>query len=63
MAGTAMAVNPNAPKADRFITLGGEPYIIRFNSRMPIVIYVPESVEVRYRIWTTYEELKAMQKG
>jgi len=63
MAGTAMAVNPNAPKADRFITLGGEPYIIRYNSRMPIVIYVPESVEVRYRIWTTYEELKAMQKG
>ena len=63
MAGTAMAVNPNAPKADRFITLGGEPYIIRYNSRMPIVIYVPEGVEVRYRIWTTYEELKAMQKG
>ena len=63
MAGTAMAVNPNAPKPDRFITLGGEPYIIRYNSRMPIVIYVPESVEVRYRIWTTYDELNAMQKG
>ena len=59
MAGTAMAVNPNAPKADRFITLGGEPYIIRYNSRLPIVVYVPEGVEVRYRIWTTAAELKS----
>jgi len=63
MAGTAMAVDPNAPKVERFITLGGEPYFIRYNSRMPIVIYVPEGVEVRYRIWTTEVEPKAMQKG
>jgi len=63
MAGTAMAVNPNAPKADRFITLAGKPYIIRYNSRMPIVVYVPKGVEVRYRIWATDVELKAMQKG
>ena len=52
MAGTLMAVDPNAPKVNRFITLGGEPYLIRYNSRLPIVVYVPEGVEVRYRIWT-----------
>jgi ecotin len=63
MAGTLMAVDPNVPKVSKFITVAGEPYIIRYNSRMPIVIYVPEGVEVRYRIWTTYVELKAMQKG
>ena len=62
MAGTLMGVEPKAPKIDRFITLGGEPYIIRYNSRMPIVIYVPEGVEVRYRIWTTDMESQAMQK-
>ncbi|NIP23142.1 MAG: proteinase inhibitor I4 serpin, partial [Phycisphaerae bacterium] len=28
MAGTLMGVDPNVPKVDRFITLGGEPYII-----------------------------------
>jgi len=61
MAGTLMGVDPNAPKIDRFITLGDEPYIIRYNSRMPIVVYVPEGVEVRYRIWTTDVESKAMQ--
>ena len=62
MAGTLMGVEPKAPKIDRFITLGGEPYIIRYNSRMPIVIYVPEGVEVRYRIWTTDMESQAIQK-
>jgi ecotin len=63
MAGTRMAVDPDAPKVARFITLGGEPYIIRYNSRLPIVVYVPEGVEVRYRIWTTGAELKSMEKG
>jgi ecotin len=63
IAGTLMAVDPDAPKVARFITLGGEPYIIRYNSRLPIVVYVPEGVEVRYRIWTTAAELKSMEKG
>ena len=63
MAGTLMAIDPNAPKVDRFITLAGEPYIIRYNSRLPLVVYVPEDVEVRYRIWTTDGESKAMEKG
>ena len=63
MAGTLMAVDPDAPKVARFITLGGEPYIIRYNSRLPIVVYVPEGAEVRYRIWTAGAELKSMEKG
>jgi ecotin len=63
MAGTLMAVDPNAPKVARFITLGSDPYIIRYNSRLPIVVYVPEGVEVRYRIWTAGAEAKAIEKG
>jgi ecotin len=63
MTGTLMAVDPNVPKVARFVTLVGEPYIIRYNSRLPIVVYVPEDVEVRYRIWTTGAETKAMEKG
>ncbi|MFZ0436085.1 MAG: ecotin family protein [Chthoniobacterales bacterium] len=51
MAGTFMAVEPNEPKVDRFITLGGETQLIRYNSRLPLVVYVPQGVEVRYRIW------------
>ena len=63
MAGTLMAVDPDAPKVARFITLGGEPYIIRYNSRLPIVVYVPESFELRYRIWTAGADLKSVEKG
>jgi len=63
MAGTRMAVDPNAPKVARFITIGGDPYIIRYNSRLPIVVYVPAGVEVRYRIWTAGAEVKAIEKG
>jgi ecotin len=63
MAGTLMAVDPDAPKVARFITLGGAPFIIRYNSRMPVVVYVPEGVEVRYRIWTAGAEVKTIEKG
>jgi ecotin len=63
MAGTLMAVDPLAPKVARFVTLGGEPYLILYNSRLPIVIYVPDGVEVRYRVWTAGAEVKVLEKG
>jgi ecotin len=50
MAGTLMAVDPSAPQVKRFISLGGET-ILRYNSRLPLVVYVPAGVEVRYRLW------------
>jgi ecotin len=63
MGGTLMAVDPKAPKVDRFITLGGDPYFIRYNSRLPIVVYVPKGVEVRYRIWEAGAEVNVMKNG
>jgi ecotin len=60
MAGTLMAVDPNAPKVERFIALGGEPYLIHYNSRLPVVVYVPDGVEVRYRIWRAEDEIKSV---
>jgi ecotin len=62
MGGTLMGVDPAAPQVNRFITLGGEPYLVRYNSRLPVVIYVPEGVEVRYRIWQA-GEAKPVDKG
>jgi ecotin len=63
MAGTLMAVDPDAPKVSRFIALGGEPYLISYNSRLPIVVYAHEGVEVRYRIWSARPETKTVEKG
>lgn len=62
MAGTLMAVDPNTPKIERFVALGGEPYLIRYNSRLPVVVYVPEDAEVRYRIWSSAVEMNTMEK-
>jgi ecotin len=63
MAGTLMAVGPDTPRVDRFITLGGEPQLLRYNSRLPLVVYVPSGVEVRYRIWRAGPEVKPVPQG
>ena len=63
MAGTLMAVDPEAPKIDRFITLAGYPELHRYNSRLPLVVYVPKGVEVRYRIWRGEDLVTKAPKG
>jgi ecotin len=60
MAGTLMAADPAAPKEDRFVALGGEPYLVRYNSRLPLVVYAPEGVTVRYRVWSAAAETMAI---
>jgi ecotin len=63
LAGTLMAVNPDAPKVERFITLGGEPRLLRYNSRLPLVVYVPDGVEVRYRFWRADTDVASAERG
>jgi len=63
MAGTLMAVDPGAPKVERFVTLGGEPSLLRYNSRLPLVVYVPEGVEVRYRLWRAEQGYRSADAG
>lgn len=48
-AGTLMACLDNE-KTQRFISMNTG-NLLRYNSKLPIVVYVPEDVEVRYRIW------------
>lgn len=63
LAGTLMAIDPSQPKVDRFVALRGEAHLIRYNSRLPIVVYAPEGVEVRYRIWSASAQAKAIDRG
>jgi ecotin len=47
------------PKTEKFISLyAPQETLIRYNSRLGTVIYVPKDIEVRYRIWSASEELK-----
>lgn len=57
MGGTLMAVDPAEPRVERFVPLAGEPFLVRYNSRLPVVVYAPEGIEVRYRIWKAGETL------
>ncbi len=63
MAGTLIAADPDAPKVERFIALGGEPQLLRYNSRLPLVVYVPEGVEVRHRIWKAGAKIQPVPPG
>jgi len=50
---TLMAPMPGTPQVESFVHIPGE--LVRYNSRLPIVIYAPEGSTVRYRIWTAGE--------
>lgn len=63
MAGTLMAIDSDVPKIERFITLGGEAQLLRYNSRLPLVVYVPDGMEVRYRIWTAEGKTQTASEG
>jgi ecotin len=55
-ASTMMACPPDEPKKNTFVRLGlgqddAQNGWQRYNPKLPIVVYVPEGIEVRYRIW------------
>lgn len=51
MASTMMAC-PDGKKQSQFITATlGDSGMLRYNSRLPVVIYTPKDFEVKYRIW------------
>lgn len=47
----------NKPNEDRFIY--GQTQLVRYNSKLPIVIYAPEGYEVKYRIWKAGKEISS----
>ena len=51
---TLVGVPPGTPKVKKFVS--GRSHLTRYNSRLPVVVYVPKGVEVRYRIWKAGEE-------
>lgn len=42
---------PDASRQQAFVKVGGEPLLVRYNSKLPVVVYAPDDVEVNYRIW------------
>ena len=60
-ASTLIGVPPDQPKVEKFVH--GPSTMIRYNSRIPLVIYVPTGGEVRYRIWKAPEKFEEANEG
>ncbi|MDY7790776.1 serine protease inhibitor ecotin [Burkholderia ubonensis] len=56
-ASTLMAC-PGQALRERFVQVRGEDQLLRYNSRLPIVVYVPDGFEVRYRVWRASDDVK-----
>ncbi len=58
---TLMAPPEGTPKRKAFVR--ASPLQIRYNSRLPIVVYAPSGYEVRYRIWSASETTREADEG
>jgi len=56
-ASTLMACPTNA-RSRQFVRAADEP-LLRYNSRVPLVVFAPSDVEVRYRVWRAGAEAVA----
>ncbi|ATX88713.1 serine protease inhibitor ecotin [Klebsiella aerogenes] len=49
---------PDGKKEKKFVTAGlGDAAMLRYNSKLPIVVYTPANVDVKYRIWKAEETI------
>jgi len=49
---------PDAKKTNAFVPVVGEGFMLRYNSKLPVVVYVPKDVEVRYRVWSASQDVQ-----
>jgi ecotin len=47
-----MACPPGTENSEKFVAVQGDGYLQRYNSKLPVVVYVPKGFEVRYRTWS-----------
>jgi len=55
-ASTLMACSPDRREQEAFVQVRSDQGLLRYNSKLPVVVYVPVDFEVHYRIWTAKEE-------
>ena len=54
---------PDGKSRQEFVPVVGDGFMLRYHSKLPIVLYVPKEVEVRYRIWSASSKVeKAVQE-
>lgn len=56
-ASTRMACPEADQKRRVFVRVQGDGFLQRYNSKLPVVVYVPDGFEVGYRIWSAGEQI------
>ncbi|WP_259728335.1 MULTISPECIES: ecotin [Synechococcales] len=51
MISTRMACPPGEPLRSSFVKVGSKPFVLPYNASLPIVVYTPKDMEVRWRLW------------
>jgi ecotin len=54
---TMMACPPSAAPQTAFVIGRGDGFLLRYNSRLPVVVYAPVGYDVRYRLWQGSNEV------
>ncbi|WBE26523.1 serine protease inhibitor ecotin [Denitrificimonas caeni] len=57
-----MMACPEGTEKEAFVAAQGDNYTVRYNSKLPIVVYTPADIELRYRIWSGSEKLQSAQQ-
>ena len=64
-ASTMMAcIGVNGAKAEKksaFVPVNGDGYLLRYNSKLPIVAYIPQGFELKYRLWSASDSLSVKE--
>ncbi|MDX6041070.1 serine protease inhibitor ecotin [Scandinavium lactucae] len=60
---STMMACPDGKKTEKFVTAYlGDDAMVRYNSKLPIVVYTPENVDVKYRIWKAEDTVQNAEK-
>ena len=54
-----MMACPDNTKKEAFVPVQGDNFTLAYNSKLPLVVYAPKGVQVRYRIWSASEPLQS----
>jgi ecotin len=62
LASTRMACPPGTARRRAFVPMGGKPFVVPYNASLPIVVYAPQELEVRWRLWKASREQRPAQR-
>lgn len=49
---------PDGKKTNAFVPVVGDGFMLHYNSKLPVVVYAPKDVEVRYRVWSASQDVQ-----